>query len=234
MTVKEIKRRRGKCPVFFAFNHKGECVAVRCGLWTCPECARRNAQLWAWRVSLHITKRGKPAYFWTITMRGKYKTAEDAYKALPRLWDNLRKIIQRAFGSWEYIAFVEAHPHRSNIPHFHIISMRKSPRRIKDIAHEAGFGYQAKEKLVQNSQAAVYVAKYASKTDEKMPKNFRRVRACRTWTKLPDFAGHELFVKSKTETLSEYLIRVNEATGINIDELLERWYTLTDKYAENQ
>lgn len=229
----EPKRRQGKCPVFFAFNHKGECVAIPCGQWSCPYCAKRNAGKWAWRVSLHIKKRGKPAYFWTLTLRGKYKTAEQGYKALPKLWDAFRKIIQRYVGTWEYVAFVEGQPKRVGMPHFHIISMKKSPKRLKDLAMQAGFGYQAKEQRVNSAKAAWYVAKYASKTDPRIPKNFRRVRSSQRWHKLPEFKGHELYVKGRNESLTEYLIRVSDGTGKDIDNLLLSWYQLTDKYTDN-
>lgn len=87
----------------------------------------------------------------------------------------------------------------------------------------AGFGYQAYEKPVNGPKAMSYVAKYASKQHESMPKKFRRVRSSRDWAKLPDFEGDPLYVKAKDETLAAYLLRVNEATGVDMDTLLERW-----------
>ena len=212
-----------KCPVMKAFNTKGKVVTVYCGQWTCLRCQKVLARQWAWRVRIHVDKAGKPAYFWTLTLRGNVRTAAHGFKVLPRLWDTLRKAVQRSVGKWEYVAFVEGHPKRGNIPHFHIISMAKAPRRIKDLAMYAGFGYQAKEKRVDGPGAAGYVAKYASKQHADTPRGFRRVRASRSWSKLPEGEYDGFIVKAYTETVSSYLMRVHEVTGIEMEILLQRW-----------
>lgn len=217
-----------KCPVFYAFDKSGKMVGVPCGLWTCPHCAKHLARMWAWRAKIQVNNAGEPYFFWTLTLRGKYLTPEQGFKALPRLWDTFRKIVQRLLkrkskGKWSYLAFVEGQPQRQYMPHFHILSSQKSPIRLKDIAMQAGFGYQAKEKRLNGLQAAAYVAKYASKQSDKTPKKFRRVRASRDWAKLPDYDGEPLFVKARDETLTNYLLRVHDATGVDMDTLLERW-----------
>lgn len=185
--------------------------------------------MWGWRAKLQINESENDVYwFWTLTLRGKYHTPEQGFKALPKLWDTFRKAVQRAlkkkgYKKWTYLAFVEGQPKRSYMPHFHILSSHKSPRRLKDMAMYAGFGYEAKEKAVDGPKAMSYVAKYASKQHESMPKKFRRVRASRDWAKLPPFKGDPLYVKAKDETLAAFLLRVNEATGVDIDTLLDRW-----------
>lgn len=88
---------------------------------------------------------------------------------------------------------------------------------------ECGFGYQAKEKLIDSPKAANYCAKYASKTNPHTPKGFRRVRASRDWARLPEFEGDPLIVRSKTELLSDYLLRVHWVTGVSMDDLLYVW-----------
>lgn len=206
-----------------AFNSQGKVVVVYCGLWSCKRCQKVLARQWAWRTRLHVDRAGKPAYFWTLTLRGNVRTASHGFKIIPRLWDTLRKAVQRAVGKWEYIAFVEGHPKRGNIPHFHIISMSKAPRRIKDLAMYAGFGHQAKEKRVDGAGAAGYVAKYASKQHEDTPRGFRRVRASRTWHKLPEGSYDAFIVKAFTETVSMYILRVHDLTGIPMETLLQRW-----------
>lgn len=204
-------------------------MPVPCGQWSCPKCAKHLARMWAWRAKLQVNSSDKGVYwFWTLTLRGKYKTPEQGFKALPKLWDTFRKIIQRSIrekklGRWTYLAFVEGQPKRQYMPHFHILSSHKSPRRLKDVAMQAGFGFEAKEKVVDGPKAMSYVAKYASKQSQATPKKFRRVRASRDWAKLPPFDGDPLFVKAKDETLANYLLRVNEATGIDMDTLLDRW-----------
>lgn len=212
------------CARILAFTSDAQVVGVLCGKWSCPFCARLNARLWAWRVKLHLdANSGQNAYFWTLTMRGKYHDAQTAYAALPRLWHTFMQIVRRDIGRWSYCAFVEGQPKRDYMPHFHIISMAKSPKRLKDIAMQAGFGFQATESLVSSGKAAQYVAKYASKQSSAMPKNFRRVRCSQDWAKLPDFTGDPLIVKSRMETTTHYLLRVNEVTGAPMDDLLERW-----------
>lgn len=213
-----------RCPTMYAFNTDGALIAVRCGSWYCPHCMVQNSRQWSWRVRLHIGKRHGPAYFWTLTMGRKYKTAAQAYADLPRLWDRFRKYMRRLSpAKWEYVAFVEGQPHRVDMPHFHIISLTKSPKRLKDMAVWAGFGYQAKEVKVTGDKAAWYVAKYASKQSPSCPRGFRRVRASQGWTKLPKKDGPGLIVQAGNETLQDYLSRVASETGIPLDTLVDTW-----------
>lgn|SRR5574340_217702 len=212
------------CTRLLAFTTDGQVVGILCGKWSCPYCAKLNARLWAWRVKLHLdANSGQNAYFWTLTMRGKYHDAQTAFAALPNLWNTFRMAVQRDIGKWTYCAFVEGQPRRDYMPHFHIISMAKAPRRLKDLAMQAGFGYQATETLVSSGKAGQYVAKYASKQSSAMPKNFRRVRCSQDWAKLPSFTGDPLIVKSRNETTTHYILRVNELTAVPVDDLLERW-----------
>lgn len=157
-------------------------------------------------------------------MGRKYRTAAQAYADLPRLWDRFRKYIKRLHGDgWEYVAFVEGQPQRVDMPHFHIISSIKSPKRLKDIAVWSGFGHQAKEKKVTSDKAAWYVAKYASKQSPSCPRGFRRVRASVGWTKLPEKDGASLIVQASKESLQDYLTRVASETSIPLDEIVKTW-----------
>lgn len=114
------------------------------------------------------------------------------------------------------------------MPHFHIISTVKAPKRLKDIAVWSGFGYQAKEKLVTSGEAAWYVAKYASKQSEETPRGFRRVRASQNWTKLPVKDGSSLIVRAKGEVLADYLWRVSELTNVPYNDILVAWVSTSD------
>lgn len=217
------------CPYMYAFTFTGELRAVTCGRWDCPHCSKTNANKWAIRVRIHLELRDQTAYFWTVTLRGKFKTAEEGYEALPGLWDTFRKTIQRGLGKeWEYCAFVEGQPRRRGMPHFHIISMGKCPKRLKDVAMECGFGYQAKEEVVNSIRAALYVTKYASKGDRRMPKNFRRCRACQTWSKLPPARRQPLIVQAKDEQIQHYLVRVADISGKDLDSLYTVWGARTN------
>lgn len=88
---------------------------------------------------------------------------------------------------------------------------------------QAGFGYQAKEVRVTSDGAASYVAKYATKSHETMPRDFRRVRTSQGWAKLPEYHGLPLIVKAREEFLSDYLLRVHEISGVDMETLEARW-----------
>lgn len=213
-----------RCPQFYAFNQDAQLIAVRCGSWYCPHCMKINARQWGWRVTIHLTATGKSAWFWTLTLGRKYKTAEQGFAALPKLWDRLRKYMSRLQpGRWEYVAFVEGQPHRGHMPHFHIISLSKCPKRLKDVAVWAGFGYEAKEAKITGRQAASYVAKYASKQSPKTPRGFRRVRASRSWSKLPKRPDVCLIVQAMDESLQNFLVRVASDTQHPLDEVVSTW-----------
>lgn len=229
-----------------AFNTEGKIVKVRCGLWSCEYCRKKNAIKWSMIVKYHLENCKSTAHFWTLTLPSKYKSPAKAYEDLPRLWDTFRKIIQRYYdGSiWNYVAFVEAHPKRGRIPHFHVISMLPAPSfwrwrtnrktgektryrtRLKDFAIKAGFGYIADDQEVTTAKAGRYVAKYASKGDDKMPKKFRRCRASRGWQRAPKYDGPKLIVKQYNENNFNYCQRVATAIGADVVDLYEQWTEL--------
>lgn len=227
---------RCKCPVIAAFRPTGEAVLVPCGLWGCPRCSRLLARKWARRVRLHIEANEGEWWFLTLTFGSKYRTAEQAFRVLPKLWDTLRKQMQRKYPDWQFMAFVEGQAKtRGGMPHFHIISNRHPPsgrgkrgqwtkRGMHDWAVERGFGFEADASPVDNHEAAAYVSKYASKGDPSMPRKFRRVRASRKWTKSPRDPEKRLIVPAKGETLVNFLIRVQENSDLNLEELYQRWH----------
>lgn len=161
---------------------------------------------------------------WTLTLPGAIKSPEVAFILLPKLWNNFRMSIQRANGTWHYVAFVELHPNRVGIAHFHVISLCECPGRLKDVAHSAGFGYQAVDTEIEGNEAAEYVSKYTSKQGAQMPKGFRRVRVSRVWPSLPDpIPDPPLLPFEKRETLRAYLQRVHLASREDVRDLLARW-----------
>jgi hypothetical protein len=214
-----------RCPYDVAFTTAGRAIMMACGKWSCPRCAKHNARMWAWRVKIHCKKHGTEWYFITLTLPGKIDSVAYGYKILPTLWDRLRKAIQALCGKWEYCAFVEGQPKRKGMPHFHIISNQKAPYRIKDFAASLGFGFQASQSVITGNKAASYCAKYASKTDDRMPKGFRRVRCSRGWEKLPEKEKRDKYlVRAKRERIEDYLIRVQETCNRELDDLAEEYY----------
>lgn len=222
------------CPTMVAFTVDGVAKLVYCGKWACKICAKKNARKWSiiayFACAAHMENNGV-IYFWTFTMGSKYKRPAEAYKDFPRLWDNVRKAIQRHYKRFDFVAFVEGQPERSFMPHFHVItfqampkgnSTRKDPRKwIKDFAVRMGFGHQAFDEIVNSLQAAAYVTKYASKGCPEIPKNFRRCRSSRKWLRPPDKEHDAYIVRSVGEPIEEYLLRVEEASGVSIDKLVK-------------
>lgn len=101
---------------------------------------------------------------------------------------------------------------------------------LKDLAWQCGWGYMATEEEINGGKAAGYVAKYASKHDPAMPRNFRRCRVSQDWAKLPEIALPAYIVKSRDESLSEYLLRVNTQSATDIEILYMRWVDALDTY----
>lgn len=218
------------CPMGFAFNVKGLIQPLYCGQWSCTHCRKRLARMWAWRARIQIDTDAQTQYYcWTFTLGSSYTSAKAGFAAIRGLWDTLRRAVQKKEKGWIYLAFVEGQRQRSNMPHFHVLSNKPSPYRIKDFAVHCGFGFEAYQDKVTGKKAAEYVTKYVSKGMPEAPRHFRRCRPCRKWAKLPPFEGSALLVRSKNEFLSDYLLRVSEASGTDIDTLYERWRTTTDE-----
>lgn len=207
-----------------AFNANADVVRMGCDQWKCDECRKVLSWRAARRTRYGIALWPDAAYMWTLTLGGDVTTARRAFWLLPRLWDNLRKRVQRSYGEFQYAAFVEIHPRRQGIAHFHIVSLCPAPARIKDIARHAGFGYQATETLVDGPEAANYVAKYTSKQGSNMPRGFRRIRFSHQWPKLPDpNYDVQIFPMRRSEPLHAYLLRVAALTGTSPQALFVIW-----------
>jgi hypothetical protein len=184
-----------------------------------------------------------PGDWWHIvlTFGSTYRKPETAFRALPRLWDSLRKELKREYPGWQFMAFVEGQAKtRGGMPHFHIVSNEHPPskrgkagqwteRGMHDWALKRGFGFQVWCERIDGPQAAHYVSKYASKGDPTMPKGFRRVRASQGWTKDPVDPLRKLIVPAKGETLIDYLLRVHSSTGLDMETLYEHWHTANEQ-----
>lgn len=225
------------CPYGIGFNDDGRAVALFCGKWSCERCRVGLAKQWAWRASLHIANQNREAYFWTLTLRSNVRTAYQGFRVIPTAWDSLRKTMQRETGKWSYLAFVECHPKRSHIPHFHVLSLTAAPvvgshreQPIKDLAYRSGFGYIALEETVASWKAAWYVAKYASKHDPSIPRNFRRCRSSRDWAKLQEVDLPSYMVRYRSEHLWEFILRVAERVDVSEDQLWVRYRVACNIY----
>lgn len=213
------------CPTGLrVFNTDGNVVRLACDRWACPVCRRRLAYHWATRVRYGIALWPGQARHWVITLSPKIKTSAQGFWVLPKAWDNFRKAMQRGVGEWHYAAFVELHPQRDKIAHLHIVSLQKSPKRLKDMAHHAGFGFIDSDDEITGGLAAYYVSKYTSKQGEQMPKNFHRVRLDRAWPALPDaIPDPPLLPMVRNETLAVYFYRAAVRTELTVGDVMARW-----------
>jgi hypothetical protein len=204
-----------------AFNANSEIVALACDQWSCDYCRKILAWRWSQRVSYGIALwPNHRAWFWTLTLPAWVPDASTGYRILPSRWTALRQTCKRQIRDFQYAAFVECHPHRAFIPHFHIITLHQAPERLKDMAVHAGFGYQAKEQEINGRMAVNYVSKYASKQGQEMPRNFRRVRVSRDWPRLPEpLYEIPVYPMQTGEALSGYLRRMSVTLGRPMDVL---------------
>lgn len=222
-----------ECPMAVAFTQDGTASLLYCGKWDCQHCKPFNAGKWAQigKFAVAYGQSGRlPVVFWTLTLGSNYTTTEQGYKALPKLWDNFRKALQRTIGRFDYIAVVEEQPKRRKMPHFHVLafaqipagySKRRDPHKwIKDFGVKMGFGHQCKELPVDDYLVVVYLMKYLSKDGQGLPKNFRRVRTSTTLPRPPDQAKKPYIVRSFGEPIQDYLFRVEDISGRDIDDLL--------------
>lgn len=230
---------RHVCPIGVGFDLEGNTQVVFCGQWSCPRCRKRLAIRWARDVETHITDNPLPGdqawKFLTLTLGAKFRHAEDGYQAIPGLWDKTRKQLQRKYGKVSYVAFVEGQEKRSGMPHFHIILSELPPvpvssktgritkRALHDWSNSLGWGFMSDLQELKDGEAFAYVAKYVSKGTPECPKGFRRVRTSQDMRRIASDNEKEYIFPERDERLTEYLLRVEAATGQEVDELYERW-----------
>jgi hypothetical protein len=239
----DLPRRYGKnCPVTGGFDSFGHTHIIFCGLWTCPLCQKTLARKWAIRAKKQLWsgENGRLTTYWflTLTLGGAYHTAQEGFKAIPKLWNTTRMQFQRKCSEgWEYLAFVEGQPERGHMPHFHVLTSDPPPaplgkrgqitqHNLHNWAYAIGWGYQIKLEPIRGAKAASYVAKYATKQSPVTPKGFRRVRASQGWYKEPENDLYALKVPFKGEDIAHFIDRISEETGVPHEELFKAWSEL--------
>ncbi len=210
---------------------------------------KRNADHWAARANrwFEVQEDGRTEELWfmTLTLARRFHTAEQGFSALPTLWDSTRKAYQRYYGKFTYIAFVEGQPLRSYMPHFHILTTTEPPTQrgkkgyvtkhaLHDFAIAYGWGFEADLQIVNSAEAALYVAKYASKQSPATPKGFRRVRVSQDWPALEPKSGGQWIVPAKDEDIAHFMVRVADLTNQDPRELWERWTLALQDLAEKR
>jgi hypothetical protein len=168
----------------------------RCKLWSCPSCAKTNADLWQMRGQLGaqaLLDAGHQLVLVTVTAHERH-SVKRAVEVLPDGWNKLRNRWQRATSSPQYILIPEV----GKRGHFHlhfITTGGMGTRWWKDNARSSGFGYSNDESEgnLSSAKASYYCGKYLAKqlNNNIWRKGFHRVRTSQNWPKIPPLARDE-------------------------------------------
>lgn len=168
----------------------------RCKLWSCPSCAKTNADLWQLRGQLGAEKLlndGNELVLVTVTAHERH-SVKRAVEKLPDQWNKLRNRWQRATHKPQYLLIPEV----GKRGHFHlhfITTGGMGTRWWKDNARMSGFGYSNDESEgnLSAAKSAFYCGKYLAKqlNNNIWRKGFHRVRTSQNWPKVPPLARDE-------------------------------------------
>lgn len=95
----------------------------RCKQWSCPYCAKVNAEIWQARIMNEISDGAEEQwFFWTLTLDGKDhngSTIESLQKWREK-WDTLMKRIKRDHKNMRYVRIFETH--KDGTLHVHMLT----------------------------------------------------------------------------------------------------------------
>jgi hypothetical protein len=195
-----MTKNSGFCPNFsgLAYTHdmpnRIAVIRLRCGLWSCDFCAKKNAQEWSHFLQARLKWIGH-WHFITLTAHPHAhedkKTLENIRTGIDLIFKRLRRI-----GKISYVRVFETH--KSGAIHAHILisgltdriavktakngktaySLWRVPQAkarlwalksvMKKMAHECGIGYMVDVQSFSQSQHAVrYMVKYLTKDSQR-------------------------------------------------------------------
>jgi len=199
------------------------CFRPRCKLWSCPHCAKINADLWTMRAvfgAAQLQEMGDTIDMVTVTAHERHSVSR-AIACLPSQWNKLRNRWQREVAKPQYMLTAEV----GAKGHFHIhFITNASPgtRFWKDAGRASGFGFMNKEseKSIHPERAGFYISKYLTKAiqENSHAKGYHRVRASHGWPKLPPLPTNDqwAFAKMADDTsLVAQIIRLR-ASGYRV------------------
>lgn len=99
---------------------------LRCGLWTCPYCAAKNASIWRAFLLTKLTTVADEWWLLTLTAHSRLRTRGQSLENIRDNIDRLMKRMHRIFGDFEYVRVYEKHP-TSEAVHAHIILSGMAP-----------------------------------------------------------------------------------------------------------
>lgn len=168
----------------------GVIFKTRCKMWSCPDCAKINADMWCLRATWgaqQLLESGENMALVTVTAHERHsvKTAVDK---LPHQWNLLRHHWQKSGDKPHYILIPEV----GKRGHFHVHLLTtglRGTRWWKDTARSCGFGWSNDESdpVCTAARVGFYAGKYLAKqlNNNVWKKGFHRVRTSRAWPKLP-------------------------------------------------
>lgn len=95
----------------------------RCKQWSCPYCAKVNAEIWQARIMNEIADGGTEQwFFWTLTLDGKDHNGDTIESLLKwrEVWDTLMKRIKRDHKKMRYVRIFETH--KDGTLHVHMLT----------------------------------------------------------------------------------------------------------------
>jgi hypothetical protein len=120
------------CPryVGVAWTHlpgnKALLTRLRCGLWSCPYCSRKNASIWRAFLLNKLPKVADDWWLLTLTAHSKLRTRGQSLENIRTNIDRLMKRLHRTFGEFDYVRTYEKHP-TSEAIHAHLIVSNLAP-----------------------------------------------------------------------------------------------------------
>lgn len=103
---------------------------LRCGLWTCPYCARKNQSIWRAFLLNKLPEISDDWWMLTLTAHSKLRSRGQSLENIRSNIDRLMKRLHRTFGEFDYVRTYEKHP-SSDAVHAHLIVSNLCP----DIVH---------------------------------------------------------------------------------------------------
>lgn len=170
-------------------------IHLRCGKWSCPDCARKNAKVLRWKTKIGlswaydlISKENKGFRFdyyfkfLTLTVDGKKwrseNSIESAEEQIKANWNKLRSAIQKRYGKFEFVWVCERQ--RDGYPHLHVLMVGKAiadpgiKEFIYDLWISYGMGFSFIKKVYGGvSGVSAYLTKYMTKELESGRKGSR-------------------------------------------------------------
>lgn len=106
----------------------GTCLftRMRCNMWSCPYCSRKNASIWRAFLLNKLPNVADSWWLMTLTAHSALRSRGQSFENIRSNIDRLMKRLHRTFGEFDYVRVYEKHP-SSDALHAHFIVSNLSP-----------------------------------------------------------------------------------------------------------